>query len=156
MNDIYNYYHAHSQIMRERGYFEKYMELAKELTPVISYKDNPIIKKEVEKFLKCYYPKQKECFTNAFFLSFNNNDFDYVLGVYSYLIPLEHAWNYHKPTGLYIDLTAELLLDSEHIYSAQYKISASDLREITLDLNDNIPPSAYDLMRLDRADSHLL
>ena len=154
MNAIYNFYHAHSQIMK--GDFEKFMELAKELTPVISYKDNPIIKNEVEEFLKCYYPRVKECFTNAFFLSFNNKDFDYVLGVYSHFIPLEHAWNYHKPTGLYVDLTAELLLDSDHIYSAQYQIPASDLREITFDLNENIPPSAYDLIRLDRASTYML
>ena len=99
---------------------------------IVSYKDIPEIKKNVEMFLQFYRIKVKECFKNSYMVCSYIPKINYVEGMISVLgIPLDHAWNSYK--GQYFDLTEEIVLKAlEKSSKLEYlKILDMDLGTVT-------------------------
>jgi len=130
----------------------KYYRSLSEIEPieVSESSDYPEARDGIELFKRAYEVKPKECYNNAFMLSMMDEDFEYVVGFYSscnFPFPLGHAWNYHKPSGRYFDVTREEFLPEGFEYIEMKKVPASDVYDL-LDMNDDIPPSFEDLLRL--------
>lgn len=114
--------------------YQKMSELAVDIPKqkVVS-KNHPIIKKALKGFGKHYRVMQKQCFRNAHKVCQFSTDFEYVEGFINSVIPIEHAWNYHKPSGLYIDLTAETHFDLESEYTKVISISNYELTKLLIE-----------------------
>jgi len=119
MKAIKGYLRALAQMFGSRGSceVELYKTALKALPAsceVLSYKSDPEIESSVESFRKCVTePQIKQCYSNSFELMQFDQNFEYVLGYALAVIPIPHAWSFHRPTGTYIDLTAEIALEKE-------------------------------------------
>ena len=137
--------------MAGASHFADMAEKAKELTEVSLIESNEEIAEAIEDFKLSYEIKPKECYNNSCVLTLLNPDFEYVVGYYlntqGLPIPLGHAWNYHVPSGTYIDMTREAFLSSEFQYASMLRIEAPELSEL-LNALDQIPPSHEDLMMI--------
>jgi hypothetical protein len=92
-----------------KNFYEWQLKISKPVE-LISYKDDPEIKKMVEEYLENHSVEKKECFSNSYYLTMMFNDIEYVTGYawdkLALPIGIEHGWNCYK--GKHFDLTAEI------------------------------------------------
>ncbi|MCP4181461.1 MAG: hypothetical protein GY756_27170 [bacterium] len=122
--------HLYSNTSHPEGlkYLEWQINVAQNVQ-IQSYKTNSVLENMINLFLESKEIKQRECFKNAHLLiNFFPDELKYVEGykIVSNLI-IEHAWTYHKETGIHFDLTRELWPNDNEDY---VQIIRSDSEEV--------------------------
>lgn len=112
----------------QSNYYKWMYEKAKPIT-IQSYTTNKELKNKVEKFLKHYTCRKKECYQTAFNCSAETG-IDYVEGYVTTMgaLPITHAWNHYK--GIFFDLTQEeAWKGEEHSFSDYTEIITLSSRD---------------------------
>jgi len=131
MNYLKEYFNQHEELLGEYEVYQKAQKNLQEVE-VVSYKDIPEIKDKIDSLINLV--QAKECYKNSAEICLGIDGVEYVEGLYSFFIPISHAWNSYK--GQHFDLTMEVQnkLNREHKYLGFMSVDSKVLNSYLLRL----------------------